>query len=338
MIDQSITRVLWVEKLRGVKRVFSHKSCPDGTGSAMVCAAAFKLLGTEPVIEFMQYGTKEFEGLVPELGHMFVDITPPRARWKEWHSVDPIVLDHHVSSRDITDGLFGMYGGPDESGTSLAYEHVMVPILDDLQASGVIQNDKVNSMIDMWRPFAHLAMIRDTWKDQDVEWLDALALGEATGFHGSQEMIESVRSTDGQVDIRGLLAFGHKLVEKTRKKAELLADGASEASYGGIKAAFYNCTEKMTSEVGNTLVNRGFDITAGYFFKKEDGLDRVMVSLRSKKGGFPVNKIAEAFKGGGHPAAAGFQIADWEGWSLRDLKRLVGVVVGDIISKDVTNS
>lgn len=71
--------------LLSVSEIVTHKSCPDGIGSAAICVAAYKSAGLEsPPVNFVQYGTKAHDNLKPSPRQLFVDITPPKGRWEEW--------------------------------------------------------------------------------------------------------------------------------------------------------------------------------------------------------------------------------------------------------------
>jgi nanoRNase/pAp phosphatase (c-di-AMP/oligoRNAs hydrolase) len=71
------------------------------------------------------------------------------------------------------------------------------------------------------------------------------------------------------------------------------------------------------------LEKHNCDVAAGFFFTQEGGTTNLCVSLRSKKEGVPVNKIAERFGGGGHQPAAGFRLKDAADLSLNGLIKVV---------------
>lgn len=301
-----------VEKLLSVTDVFFHQNCPDGTAAAVVCAAAFRLLGTEPKFRPLQYGTGFMERLEPRPGQLFVDITPPLARWREWEAVSPLVLDHHETAREATEGLGGRYATNEHhSGAMLAFESVLVPAIQRAwpYEYGAPELEEAVAVANRWHAFAELAMVRDTWKRSSPLWDGACAQAEALVLMGAQSLVESVRA--GEFDEAALMSLGRTLLDKARRKAEFAAERAewSSALVGGrdVRIATFNCTEKITSDVANLLIEQGANVAAGYFYTVEDGAPRLCVSVRSD-GSVSARSVAEANGGGGHDRAAGFNV------------------------------
>lgn len=313
------------DRLTGVKTIYSHASCPDGTAAAMICAAAFASAGMRPEIRFVQYQTREQLELEPGPGQLFVDITPPLSRWREWEAFSPIVLDHHDTAREAAEGLGGVYGGPDDSGASLAYSQVMAVLCPNQVLTAM-------SMFE-WRLFSHYAMIRDTWKEDRSEFAEGQALAHALTFHGGEDLVEEARRL--KLDSESLLSLGRKLFEKAERKVSVLARGASFDSVGGLRIGYFNCTEKLISETAHELLNKhGCDVAVGFFISAEEGRDQAVVSLRSRKDGpVAVNRIAQRFGGGGHRPAAGFRL-DAADLSLSGLKRKVAEALPEAVAEE----
>lgn len=291
--------MIGITKLSMVKTVFFHRSCPDGTASAVICRQAFRLLdGEMPEFRSLQYDTDEHKSLQPGPGHLFVDVTPPLTRWREWEGHSPVVLDHHVTAKDATEGLGGVYATNDaHSGAMLAYEQVLVP------AAG----DPLD--VAKWRGFAELAMIRDTWKKDHPLWDEACAQAEALTMLGSESLIADVDA--GRLDIDGIMALGRTLLDKQRRKAKQMATSAlwDETLCRGetYRIAVFNCTDKLTSDAANMLIEQGADVAAGFHYRTEEGDTHLGVSLRSA-GRVDVSTIAAHYGGGGHKMAAGFSL------------------------------
>ncbi len=323
------------DRLRNVKHIYSHASCPDGTSAAVLCALAIYFdkanrFPTQPVpyneeefwkmpeISFIQYGTNEMMELKPENGQLFVDITPPVERWQDWKDTDVIVLDHHPSARPATDGLGGVFGDHTQSGASLAYEHVMKPLVS----------------LPMWnyyQPVSRLAAIRDTWQKDSPEWPEARAFALATQMFGSKQLIEGAKR--GAFDFEAILKTGRSLREASDNKTALYARNSlivemNRASGDKFKAGIYNCTENTISDIGNLLLEeRDCKLSIGFFILDEDGGPKFQVSLRSSKPGVPgrisAKLIAEKLGGGGHEPAAGFRVFDGMDFSIKKLVDMV---------------
>lgn len=299
-----------VEQLMEVDTILSHSFCPDGTSSAMICLAAFGAVGKNPEVKMVMYDTVDHSAAVAAPKQLWVDITPPIARWQDWNGMGSIVLDHHETAMPVVEGLGGVYGGLEDSGASLAFKNVMRILCRD-------RDD-----IEQWAKFAHLAMIRDTWKDAHDDWQDGLAVGEAVNFYTQKALF--VSAAEGKMDIEEIIRFGKVLVKKTANKAFKLAQGTTFVEAGGLKYGFFNCTEKAVSETGHELLEKhGCHVAAGFFFTQEGGTTNLCVSLRSRKGEVPVNKIAEKFGGGGHQPAAGFRLKDAADISVNGLVKIV---------------
>lgn len=298
------------EQLMDVNTVYSHGFCPDGTSSAMICLAAYGAVGKMPDVKMIMYGKVDHDSAPAERGQLWVDITPPQSRWKDWDGKSPVILDHHETVQTVVEGLGGIYGGLEDSGASLAFKNVMRVLCRDRED------------IEKWAKFAHLAMVRDTWKDAHDDWQEGLALGEALNFYTQKALF--VAASDGRLDLDEMIRFGKVLVQKTANKAFKLAQGTKFVEAGGLKYGFFNCTEKAVSETGHELLEKhGCHVAAGFFFSDEGGSTDLCVSLRSRKGEVPVNKMAEKFGGGGHQPAAGFRLKNAGDISLNGLVKIV---------------
>jgi hypothetical protein len=335
-------------RLQEVNAVYFHESCPDGSAAALICAAAFRALGTKPKFWSLQYNTELMDKLEPRPGQLFVDITPPKSRWEEWKGVSPIVLDHHETAQVVTEGLGGVYATNEKhSGAMLALEQVFLPVVlqhvsDDDRARDFALADLDESRLLAWKNLAQLAMIRDTWKKDSPLWRDASALAMALLFEGSKGLIEqaqehgpSVIQPKGHLFLDQYLVLGHKLLESNDRRIEKLAKSAvrhdltiDDKTY---RASFFNCTEKIVSDVANYTIDvNGCNISVGYFYLFEDGGVRCQVSVRTD-GTLSARKIAEQFPGGGgHEKAAGFRIFEGELVSPQLLCKIVAETIGKV--------
>lgn len=289
--------------------IISHASCPDGIGAAMICAAAYSMTDRKcPPISFLQYGTKEYRSMPASRRQVFVDLVPPAERWKEWIGKDAIILDHHEMMKETVESLNGVYGGPKESGTTLAFDHVMIPLCEGKMLA---------ERLEAWRRFAHLNMIRDTWDFESPKWDDACAMAYAVLLRGQKWCLEAALSKTFVVD--SLLPLGRCLYDSFLRHAWKIAKAVSlyDVSLFGkeVKMAFFNHSgDGKVSDVAHYLIERlPCDIAVGYFYTQENSEIRCIVSLRTE-GQFgeqlPMSKIAESFGGGGHKGAAAFMITE----------------------------
>jgi hypothetical protein len=303
-------------KLSRVSEIVTHAACPDGTGAAIICGAAFRAAGLKrPHVKFVQYGTPKHEDLDPKPGQMFVDITPPRRRWEEWKGLDPIVLDHHETAMHVVEGLGGVYGGDSgESGSMLAFKHVMMPF-----AGNMTKMD-----LDKWEEFALLCMVRDLWKTDHERWNDACAVAHALLTLPREKFLDvDINLGDSEFMTVGRAIYGKILIHAERVwTSSIVEDVFSTGSSSPLKVAFFNIDKDGMSDTAHVILNKGVDVAAGFFYLQNQGSMHCVVSLRSE-GRVRVSDVARSFGGGGHPNAAGYRIADAENLSPRNVLDLL---------------
>lgn len=315
-----------LEKLKNVKRLVTHANCPDGIASALIVKDAL------PDVEvlFVAHGTKEHINLPRDPGTLFCDFTPAAAwadgsgSWtQEWIDAGAIVLDHHPTQRDLTmkfvEAGLGAYGENDrkECGAWLAYEHVWLPLFNELPA----QDYSVCGRI---QEFANLAAVRDTWKKDDPRWQAACEQAGALLFWGFGEFslqdfvgnnliasryrdvgkilfekqLESARKSIGEAHSfrtqKGTQVIVFQGVTPTSDAAELIEkDWDAREQFGG--AGHYKDGDEPT------------DIVAGFHYRVDAGKLLLQFSTRSHTG-YDVGAFCKSKGGGGHRAAAGFTV------------------------------
>lgn len=271
---------------QNIKKVYYHANCSDGMIAASIIKKAYLDANIIPPEFFpFQYD----DSVEPEHGQLFVDITPPKDKYKAWFPFNPVILDHHETVKHIIEELGGVYRTNEaHSGAMMAYEEVYVPLNGE--------NETVK-----W--LATRAMIRDTWKITDPLWKEACEIDQSMNFAGPKflDYIEDI-VPDYFWEIGQHL---YRNVESKVKK--YVHSSAHYTTSNGYKISHYNCTEKLTSEVGHALLDSGSDLGIGWFvLNKPTGL-KTIFSLRSNNR-ISARKIAESFGGGGHEKAAGFSV------------------------------
>lgn len=339
-----------VERLREIKQVVYHQSCPDGTAAALICLTALRLLHgrgwTDETVDFksVQYKTDFFENkFEPRPGQLFVDITPPRAKWELWKDVSPTVLDHHESVREVTEGLGGIFGENRDgmSGARLAFEHVLKPVTDFLcldldperDSHNIIRSD-CNGALRTWGEFSRLAAIRDTWQDKDPDFEKASVQAYGLMTLGSRELIQQHR--EQKLDF-GLIT---KLGEQQLGRAKFAAEHARRYEIPfprlGRPAVLYvfNCTEKaLISDGCHILLNRDADVAASYFLSHQENGTKCIVSLRTNE---PVaSTVAKSLGGGGHDKASGFGLDNGESISMDVIASVLAAQFGQLLVEEV---
>jgi len=207
-------------------------------------------------------------------------------------------------------------GGSGESGASMAWQHVLCPLAP--------------SEANRWGDFAKLCAIRDNWTKEDKAWEEACGLAAALSILAGPEILEE--AGNGQVDIPSILSFGRKAYAQKKGKIGKLAGGCNKVilkvGEEEIRIGFFNCTEKLSSDVCDVLIEEmGCEAAVGWFFMEEEGEDQIVSSIRSKRGGkVSALMVAEDLGGGGHESAASFKVrqdsvADYISSVLRAVRR-----------------
>lgn len=303
------------ESLLRVSEVYYHSNCPDGIGSAVICSAAFQAAGkTPPKFVSAQYGVQKYEDMEAKSGQLFVDITPPRSRWEDWKGLNPVVLDHHSTSKHIVEGLDGVFGDNlSHSGAMLAFENVLMPLAGNLSSMDV----------DAWQRFAHLCMVRDTWKSNHEDWYEASSLAHALLTFDRDKFIENPSKAIRQRD--HLMETGSAIYDRIIRQAKSVMESSMTDTIATtsreLKLACFNLDKAGMSDIAHEILDHGYDVTVGYFYLMRDDVLQCVVSLRSNT--VNVGEVAASFGGGGHVAAAGFKVSDAEQMSPRAIFEMV---------------
>lgn len=347
-----------IEQLGRVKKIYSHDRCADGTGAAAVCAMAMWMLGKKNrqdyEIELIQYGSKSQTAIQPSDGCLFVDITPSiNVDWAAWKPHAPIVLDHHPSARPVVEALGGIYGTKEESGTSLAFKHVLRPVMearvsvdpieDMMEGEAKARAERNRALMSKWEMFAELSAIRDTWQDKHPSWEAAQAMARGVLFYNPWKVIGPAAaggSLGGQKDPWDFYPLGLDILRKDLRRAWGLSRGAVRFQAGGLKCGLMNCTEGIVSEACHAMMEEGddsVDVACNYFMTFEDGVVRHVVSLRSKPGTVACNTVARRLGGGGHDLAAGFRV-DSADVSVSGLIGIIRTEIEAVLAEKVLES
>lgn len=311
-----------VEKLKAVKRIITHGGkCPDGKASAMILKKAYNAVGLDPEIEFVAYGTKEHDALLPEPGLLFCDFCVPEPNWEAFVQEGTIVLDHHKGVMPIVTAFskvgLGAFadekGHPGISGATLAYEYVFRPLTGSDEGE----------LFDLGR----LAGVRDTWQKGHEDWQKACEQAEALSWWPNEYLL------DPKADLKTLLELGPILWEKKLKSAEKVAEQSYRfVSKVGTRVALFQGM-RMSSDTSEALGDE-VDLVIGYDIMFENGQLKMGFSTRSRAD-YDCRSFAQAHGGGGHTKAAGFRVP-LKPWSLNPFstaKIVVDAYEGSFVSK-----
>lgn len=273
--------------------VLYHANCNDGSGAKF---AAWSKFGDSATYYPVQYG-KPMPDIENGSDVYIIDFSYPRADLEALRNrvAKLVVLDHHKTAAEDLKNFPGATFDMNKSGAVLAWEYfnpgVEVPEL----LLRVQDRDLWNWNYTDTGAITSLSMLA---KDDPLKW---------------EELSNKPFST--------LLSEGEAIMRYKENETELLAkkahvtwyrDGANSGTFGYVNST------SLQSEVCNYLLKESGDYYdpfpvdfAAAFIATTDG--RVLVSLRSHKGGFDVSALAKKYGGGGHQAAAGcsMSLAEW---------------------------
>lgn len=264
-----------------------HANCYDGFGAAW---AAWRKLGDEGVeYRAVSYGEAPLDLHNTDQGKLYLlDFSYQRKILlmlaKEF---DITVLDHHKTAKADLEGLPFATFDLEKSGAVLAWEHfhpgdpvpLMLKYLEDR---------------DLWR-FA-LPGSREV-----SQWMRSWPFDFLRWDHLNILFDESLEN---------IIAEGVALLRFQDQQVGLMADRVEWITLAGHRVPCVNAT-LFFSEVGEELCKRHPEAPFSAYYL--DWPDRRQWGLRSRAG-FDCSVVAKAYRGGGHPGAAGF-ITDrtWRG-------------------------
>ncbi|MCL4405178.1 MAG: DHHA1 domain-containing protein [Patescibacteria group bacterium] len=259
--------------------VLYHKDCLDGFGGAW---AAYKKFGNKARYIAVEHGLAPPPGLDGKTVYL-IDFAYSQLKTDSIakKAKKLIILDHHISAKDVVKSYDGSIFSNNRSGSVLAWSYfhrgTKIPkLLLYIQA------------IDLWRfnlPCTKeiTAFLRNI--DYTFKVWDRLAVS----FESKKKFVVYVQR--GEL----LLSYDNLMI------GNLIADGY-ETNFDGHRAFVVN-SPVLNSEIGAAIVKRGYPVAMIWCIK--GGI--VHVSLRSS-GKVDVSKLALKRGGGGHRAAAGFEV------------------------------
>ena len=293
------------QKLQSVKTIVVHANCSDGLASAIFC---LNVLPKAKVL-FLQYSTVEHDGLEPEPGMLFCDITPHPSKYQEFVKAGALVLDHHKTARPIVKafGDNGVFGDEDKepgiSGAVLAYREVWC------QLRGTFHNGEAEFAGET----AHLVGTRDTWQRTSPEWEKSCILSGTLRFYPESFWLEVARKD------QDLFSPSHmNWWNDLKRTGEIYIDKMKDAVEKAVEKSYHFTTSQGTRVVifsgvssssdAAEMLQENADLVVGFdYVGMEEGLAVLVFSLRSHTN-FDCGKFCKSLGGGGHTKAAGFSV------------------------------
>lgn len=272
-----------------VKHIVTHANCADGMASAMI----LKSFLPDASVQFVSHGA-ELDNLEATPGMLFCDICPPRGRAQDFRDAKAIVLDHHVSQRDVVEsfGYDGVYADlPGVSGAMLAYLFVET-------GTGLASPNARSDEDHVMRCFqlAQFAGVYDTWQRQDPRWQDARAQTQALTFFDQHTLV--------QCPSRGwasYLTFGWDLLRKHDRSVERAVKNAHVLMFMDSRLMVGVISGKKYASDASEISASGWDILAAFDYIGPE----LHLSFRTRRADIDLSALCAKSGGGGHKGAAG---------------------------------
>jgi len=293
-----------LDKLKEVRTIISHGWCADGVAAAVFCKSVLP----EAEVRFIQYSTLEHRMLEATPGMLFCDFSPHPDRLKEFVDAGAIVLDHHMTSREVVEafGENGIFGDenkdPGVCGAVLAHDHVWSAIGN--------HSDEERAFA---KKVATLSGIRDTWQRDSEQWRMACVLAESFRFYPEKSWLEvAAKDRIFSAEFKRWWEERWEVGQILRQRTEGYVDYAVNKALRfttprGTRVAVISGT-KLTSDTADAI-HEDADLLVGFKYGgiEEDGRANLTFSTRSHTN-FNCAEFCNKFGGGGHTKAAGFSI------------------------------
>lgn len=283
--------------------ILYHKHCLDGLAAAYSFWNCDDFVVTHGLTEDsflpVQYGSPPPE-LPPDSDLFIVDFSyePEVIKELQKRHRSVIVLDHHETALRL-EGLPNCHIDTSECGAYLAYKYIW----EDFKKERPLGRFDVPIFITYIKD-------HDLWYHKQPhckEFIAALRSYPLTLSAWDQiEVFKPCSVTRMIKEGRHILRYQNKLIKRLVKTAYFKNIGSHMVPTV--------CTSILHSEVCNDLLEKytAAKFACAYSFSEdieEKGSFKIKHSLRSRRDGFNVARLAEQYGGGGHPSAAGFCVS-----------------------------
>ena len=263
--------------------VIYHKRCPDGFGAAY---AAWKKFGDTAEYIEAGYGDPLPEGLAGKEVYIldFIFEEPGQMEELTKSAKRLVVLDHHISSKALTESAPEHVFDNERSGATIAWSYFH----PDAPMPGLLKFIEDNDIYRYALP-----------ETQDVA---TYLIVQPYDFHAWDSMVRELDDPEGRATF---LARAHAYNEFYEKICAIAVEAAKKVEFEGHECLFANSLPSITmrSHIGSLLYKKLPPI-ALVVSAHPDGFG---ISIRSD-GSVDVSQLAAKYGGGGHAGSAGFFI------------------------------
>lgn len=272
-----------------------HFPCTDGFGASYVFWKKFK----DDLLLFPIQPNADIPDIPDDVEQVFMaDIALDREKTLELKRRHPslIVLDHHLSNKDVLEDLEFCHFDMNHSGAMLAWLHLF-PDEDPPLLIKLVEDR------DIWK-----------WEIADSHKL-LLAIDSYEMSFGKWSFLEQHLQTEAGYN--RLLAEGKAIERFRRFLFNDITRHVHKRNIGGVKIDCINMATFLKGDFASFMLDEfDLEVASAYYFNGK----KYTFSLRSKES-VNVAKIAEMYGGGGHAQAAAFQIESLADLEIRWWKR-----------------
>lgn len=262
--------------------IIYHANCLDGFGAAFAAYDWFSSRNIEA--EYYAAGHGDEPPACDGREVYIVDFSYKREVLKQICAVAEkvTILDHHITAQEELDGL--------------EQEHANLTVVFDMDKSGAVLSWEHFHQTEAPRLLRHV-QDRDLWRFE-LDGTDEINTA-LMSYPFSFELWKQLAGSDER--LAELRAEGVTLNRYRRQLIEQYKSRAIIGKLAGQEVPMVNAPHAIISELLGELAE-DYPFAAGY----QDKGSKRSWSLRSRRDGEDVAKIAERFGGGGHRNAAGF--------------------------------
>ena len=284
-----------------MNHIIYHDHCIDGFGAAFIAARFFETMDQDYMLAPFSYGDYLDEDCIEEGDTVFIldfSFAPERLGWIAERAKEVIWLDHHKTAIEAWE-RYKSEGGVTPDNLKL--------VLDNTRSGTGITFDWFypNTVRPMW---VNWIEDRDLWKFKYGE-VSKQFHAAISSYERTVEQWHTLLVIGIEGDYEQLLTEGEAILRAHNQRVMEIADGgAVPIVIDGQEGLAANCNGYFASDVGHELAERSGTFGATWY---QDASGDIKWSLRAaSNNSVDVAKIAEAFGGGGHKAAAGFSLSN----------------------------
>jgi len=258
--------------------IYHGPGCADGFCAAWI---AWKTLNDSTKYVSAQYGAEPPDALGRHVWILDFSYSRDTLERMAAEAKSLVVLDHHRTAQEALAGLPYAHFDMEKSGAMLTWEHFYPTETEPPLLVRYVQDR------DLW-----------AWKLESSRQISAAIASYPMEFPAWDRLSSRLNQ-----DPESLIAGGQAILFYQNRLVESIAQHAREVEIGGHRVLAANTSVLFSEVAGHLAEGRPFGAA---WFQRQDGL--FVYSLRSRAGGVDVSEIAKGYGGGGHRAAAGFQV------------------------------